>query len=253
MAGRLRPPCLFQVTHGSSRSAPGNGAQRKSRTWRALLRVAAAGHQAARPSPREGAGRHGGSRKPSESRWHTVFCLASGPSLTPEDCEAVRAWRSQEEGRGVIVTNTTFRAVPWADALYAMDEVWWRFHRREVADCFRGELFSHGHRPGVVRVRHPYLGAQGQNSGAGAIAVAHRFGARRAYLLGYDCQHTGGRTHWHGDHAKGSGVGNAGSVDSWPAQFKDLLRFVPGLEIINCSRATALSVFPRASLEDVLT
>lgn len=134
-----------------------------------------------------------------------------------------------------------------------MDEVWWRYHRQEIGDNFRGAKFSHGHRPGVTRVRHPYLGAQGQNSGAGAIAVAHHFGARRVLLLGYDCQHTGGKTHWHGDHVKGAGVGNAGSVDRWPAQFRDLLRFVPGLEIINCSRATALSVFPRASLEDVLT
>ena len=77
------------------------------------------------------------------------------------------------------------------------------------------------------------------------------FGARRIYLLGYDCQHTGGQRHWHGDHPKG--MGNAGTVAKWPRQFRELVRFVPGAQIINCSRETALTVFPRAPLESVLT
>lgn len=133
-----------------------------------------------------------------------------------------------------------------------MDQKWWDFHRAEVAQVFRGELYSHGQRRGVTRVRHPWFGNQGQNSGAGAIAVAHRFGARRVILLGYDCQHTGGRAHWHGDHPAGGGSGNAGSVTSWPAQFRALARHLLGVDVINCSRATALTVFPRANLEEVL-
>lgn len=133
-----------------------------------------------------------------------------------------------------------------------MDEKWWNHHRAEVARVFRGDLYSHGQRRGVIRVRHAYLGRQGQNSGAGAIAVAHRFGARRVILLGYDCQHTGGRRHWHGDHPTGGGSGNAGSVNDWPGQFRELAGYLLGVEVINCSRATALTVFPRAKLEEVL-
>lgn len=133
-----------------------------------------------------------------------------------------------------------------------MDAKWWDYHREEVARVFRGDLYSHGYRRGVQRVRHPYLGQQGQNSGAGAIALAHRFGARRVILLGYDCGYDGARRHWHGDHPEGGGSGNAGSVDKWPAQFRALRRTVPGLDIINCSRKTALTIFPRANLEDVL-
>jgi len=133
-----------------------------------------------------------------------------------------------------------------------MDKAWWDYHRAEVTGTFRGDLYSHGHRRGVECVRHAYFRQQGQNSGAGAIAVAHRFGARCVILLGYDCQYTGGRRHWHGDHPVGGGSGNAGSVAKWPAQFRDLARCVPGTQIINCSRETALTVFPLAKLEDVL-
>lgn len=69
-------------------------------------------------------------------------------------------------------------------------------------------------------------------------------------MIGYDCQKTGGKAHWHGDHPKP--LGNAGAVDKWPAQFKDMLRYLRGVSVINCSRETALSCFPRATLEEFL-
>ena len=69
-------------------------------------------------------------------------------------------------------------------------------------------------------------------------------------LSGYDCQHTGGKAHWHGNHPKG--LGNAGSVDKWPNQFRMLAARLPNIKIINCTRETALNVFPRGTLEEVL-
>lgn len=89
-----------------------------------------------------------------------------------------------------------------------------------------------------------------QNSGAGAIAVAVGFGARRVVLLGYDCQRTKGKAHWHADHP--AGLGNAGSLDKWPAQFAEVARKFPAVDIVNCTRSTALECFRRASLEDML-
>lgn len=133
-----------------------------------------------------------------------------------------------------------------------MDSAWWDYHRADVLKTFQGERFSHGFRAGVQRVRHPYYVLQGQNSGAGAIALAHKFGARRVILLGYDCCYHGKRRHWHGDHPEGGGSGNAGSVERWPGQFAELARLVRGMDIINCSRRTALTVFRRAKLEEAL-
>lgn len=151
----------------------------------------------------------------------------------------------------MIVVNTTFRLAPWADALYAMDRKWWDVHIDEVRRKFKGELTSiqwrcHGVKK-VTGLNPP------RNSGAGAIALAARYGARRVLLLGYDCQHTGGERHWHGDHPPGT-AGNAApkTVAKWPQQFRELKSRLRGIEVINATRETALDVFPRAELEQVL-
>ena len=47
--------------------------------------------------------------------------IASGPSLTKEDVDAVR-------GLNVIVINTSYWLAPWADILYACDGHWWDWH-----------------------------------------------------------------------------------------------------------------------------
>lgn len=183
-----------------------------------------------------------------------AFCLASGPSLCAEDVATVANWRNcpDRTDRGVIVVNTTFRMAPWADYLFAMDRRWWKVHGME-AGLFRGEkyaIFSQQRDFNIKVLRHPALETFG-NSGAGAISLAIRKGARRIYLLGYDCQHTQGRTHWHGDHPKQ--LGNAGSMTKWPAQFERIAEVAreQGVEIINCTRETALRAFPKAHLHEI--
>ena len=71
-------------------------------------------------------------------------------------------------------------------------------------------------------------------------------------LLGYDCQKTGGKTHWHGDHPKA--LGNAHSLPNWPRFFANVAKYAitDGTPVVNCSRATALNCFPRAELKDML-
>lgn len=128
-----------------------------------------------------------------------------------------------------------------------MDRDWWGRYVVQARREFAGELVCplvncHGVRQ--AKFDH------GSNSGAGAISLAAHTGARRIVLVGYDCQLTGGRSHWHGDHPKG--LGNAGSLPQWAAQFGSLARRLRGIEVINCSRETALTCFPRAALEDVL-
>ena len=127
-----------------------------------------------------------------------------------------------------------------------MDISWWKMHIDEVRESFRGQLLTaQAHCFGAARI------GWHRNSGAGAIAAAAHFGASRIILIGYDCQHTGGKTHWHGSHPRG--LGDAGSVHKWPAQFARVARELKGIEIINCSRETALTCFKRARLEDVLS
>lgn len=136
-----------------------------------------------------------------------------------------------------------------------MDEQWWRVHIEEVRGLFCGSLYSSNNlarKYGVMHLPPPFRPYG--NSGAGAIAVASAGGASSVVLLGYDCQHTNGKRHWHGDHPPGT-AGNAApkTIARWPEQFKKLACAIGSVEVVNCSRETALTVFPRARLEDVLT
>lgn len=179
---------------------------------------------------------------------NAAVCLASGPSLTPEDIAMVKEWRDADSSRYVIVVNTTFRAAPWADELYAMDRKWWNAHLAEVKSTFTGKLSTPLN--GVHAAQH-VTHDKGKNSGYGALALAILRGAKRIILLGYDAQHTDGKTHWHGDHPEG--LGSAGSVARWPSDFERAQRQYAGrVEIINASRQTALTCFQRMALEDAL-
>lgn len=132
-----------------------------------------------------------------------------------------------------------------------MDVDWWKEHLTEVNAKFEGLRFSSNKLPKGFWVTHlpaPHFKAH-HNSGCGAIALAVQGGARQVLMLGYDCQKTGGKAHWHADYAK---LGNAGSIEKWPARFQALADACRGVEIINCSRETALEVFPRMSLEEAL-
>lgn len=179
-----------------------------------------------------------------------VVCMASGPSLCAEDVARVRTWREAAADRAVYVTNTTFRLAPWADVLYAHDQAWWKHYTAEVDAVFGGERISA--RAGCLRygatILPPHFPSC-HNSGADAVSLAIFRGASRVVMLGYDCQHTGGKTHWHGNHPPG--LGDAVSIKKWPAKFAGLVGRAGG-RIVNASRETALTVFPRVSLEEAL-
>lgn len=178
-----------------------------------------------------------------------AVCLASGPSLIQEDIETVRQWRERTGGL-VYVTNTTFRSALWADVLFSMDGRWWRVYALEAKATFKGDLVtsSQSYKSyGITFSRHLTFG----NTGAGMVNLAFHRGARKILLLGYDAQLTNGKVHHHGDHPKP--LCNALSYPHWPGQFERLAQALKGkVEIINCSRETALKCFPKMSLEDVI-
>lgn len=193
--------------------------------------------------------------QPVVGRWDRVVCLASGPSLTAEDVELVRQWRiadaPQGERRGVIVVNTTFRLAPWADALFAMDRTWWNKHIAEVDAVFLGQRFSNNGHTAKMKATHVKITSYG-NSGAAAVSFAASAEAKQIILLGYDCKYSdSGLRHWHGDHPQG--LGNAARIDLWHVKFERLAKEQGvGREILNASRDTALTCFPRISLEEAL-
>lgn len=190
--------------------------------------------------------------------------MASGPSLCAEDVKLVRQWRKEGGGK-VAVVNTTFRMAPWADLLYACDGGWWRTYGSEVNEKFTGDLMftyaQYGERFGAKRVksvgrkglsRNTDTITTGGNSGHQCIHAVRNLGAKRIILLGFDMAHTYGQAHWHGNHPRG--LGNAGQCGKWIELMRPLAAGLEaeGVEVINCSRHTALDCFKRAGLADTL-
>lgn len=182
-------------------------------------------------------------------RGRTVACIASGPSLTAEDCELVRA-----AGLPTIVVNTSFRLAPWADILYAMDAAWWEAYHAELSEVFRGQRWGYVRAPkyGVTPTKDKIYPSGTGNSGSYAISLAVVCKPIQVLLLGYDCQFSEGRKHWHPDHP--GRMSNAGSIKRWPYQFSLVAKYAEsrGVRVVNCSRSTALGCFERMTLEEAL-
>lgn len=174
---------------------------------------------------------------------HTIVCLASGPSLSLEDVEVIA-----QSGLFTIAVNRTYEIAPFARIIYAGDDRWWSNYHDKTPDnmdkwtCARHSASKYGLNLHVAI--GPY------NSGLRALQLAVDGGAKRVILLGYDCQHTGGQAHWHEPYV---GLGNAVSVKKWPGQFSHYAKQVKSkVEIVNCTRETALTCFVRKSLTEAL-
>jgi hypothetical protein len=173
-----------------------------------------------------------------------VFVLASGPSLNAHDIELVRA-----SNIPTIVVNRTWECVPFSTIIFAGDELWWRKYHNSIN--IPAELWTCSP-PAAHRYRLKLLTRKGPfNSGLRAIQLAIHLGATRIYLLGYDCRYDGEKRHWHDDYPPG--MGNAHSVKKWAGQFDKLASEYRGrVDIVNCSRSTALICFEKIALEVIL-
>lgn len=196
----------------------------------------------------------------------TIGVCASGPSLTLDDCDLLR--RNVDE---VIAVNDSWRMVR-ADHLYAADAHWWHYHIKDINCGFTGQRWScdppgntnwckHDPVAWHINVMECDIGAKGLstdpkrvhsggNSGYQAINLALHLGAQRVVLLGYDMHNHSGKSHWFGDHPKNFANRN-GNPDRFIAAFRTIQPGAYGLEILNCSRTTALDAFPRVALEEV--
>lgn len=133
-----------------------------------------------------------------------------------------------------------------------MDRQWWETHLDEVNRLFRGARYTINTLPPkfqTTRLSASNFETYG-NSGASCISLAAAGGASRILLLGFDCQKTGGKSHWHGDHPPN--LGNAAQIDRWHERFNQQAQDLAKIKIINCSRETALRCWPRADLGDML-
>lgn len=192
--------------------------------------------------------------------WSREICVlvGAGPSAT---ADAVAELRGQAR---VLAINTSYQLAPWADALYACDGRWWKWH--EGAPEFAGMKVTHDadvarhyglrrislldmHDPQAHRLvlDPPGLLGRGENSGFQALNLLLQFGARRIGLLGIDF--TGER--WHGahpnnPHRRGQ---NPDTLRRWREIFDQQAAAIAalGADVVNLSGISELQAFPRMS------
>lgn len=156
-----------------------------------------------------------------------------------------------------VAANCAVFFAPWADYWYAADSKFWNYYGVK-GEWFKGARYTMAARyPGVIRWRPTGWSSHGGNSGHQSLQFAVEHGAERVLLLGFDHQHTGGKSHFHGDHPHNRRVrlGNAPACNSWVAKMKRSALELKkrGVEVINLSRETALECFPRSTVDEWLS
>lgn len=178
--------------------------------------------------------------------------VGSGASLRREDI-----FKASKHVDRVIVINDNYLLYPQADILYFCDAKWANYHqeRKEYKE-FKGIKATLSKHPTAdwhfknageygLSIKYTEL-CNGGNSGYQAINLALLLGARKIYLLGFDCKADDpASSHWFGDHTFAKSVTGVWDrvLKMYWQQFPEVLKKnYPDRQIINLTRDTALSM-----------
>jgi hypothetical protein len=197
--------------------------------------------------------------------WSNEACaiVASGPSAKRVSIGALRGKLR------VIAIKECVELCPWADVVYGCDAAWWR--NALGLPKFTGLKVSATPRittrfPDIEILKIPDPSSDrlalttpgsvgsGGNSGFQALNLAVQFGARRVLLIGFDMTDRYG-VHWYG-RANGNGRSNPAewNFKRWRAGFDtaSVQLKTAGVQVLNASDLSALTCFPKVTLEQVL-
>jgi hypothetical protein len=188
----------------------------------------------------------------------TVFILAGGPSLRGFDANVLRG-----RGRIVAIKESALLA-PFADVLLFVDGPWY-YRERALIDAFAGAVVTTATNAALSRCK---LMRRGDAEGLAAARdtlnfscttvqaalnfVAHT-GAGRGVLLGLDAgYHPGGPAR---HHDRNPVPPPAGAFDRQAAALATLVAPLRerGVEILNATPGSRLTLWPRIDLNDVLS
>ncbi len=205
---------------------------------------------------------------PREFEGKTVAVIATGPSLTQEDCDAV-----SDSGIPTIVISDAHILCPWAEVLYSADKKWWDWHAEKIsfdglkligekggskiAPFLQEIMLDPGQQNGFEPDPSQPI-RKGSNSGFQGIGVAAHMGASKIVLLGFDMKAESGRpTHffgWHPNECNGKCGPSPDRYERWVQLFDGLATGAEqsGVKIVNCSRKTAITAFERMTIDDFI-
>jgi hypothetical protein len=190
-----------------------------------------------------------------------VAIIGAGPSAKKAGVEALK------DRIHVIAINESWNLCPWAEVLYSCDEGWWKLH--DGVKQFAGLKVAHSptaiqRYPDIKRVvvepscndikmaEPGELGAAG-NSGFQAMNLALQFGVNGILLVGFDC-HLDYGCHWHGRHPPPLTNPAQSNVNRWIKGFEGVASKLKmmGVQVINCSLDSALTAYPKMTIEGAL-
>ena len=203
------------------------------------------------------------SKLPDFSVDDTTVVIASGPSLVEEDTDLLK-WTL---GISTVAVNASFKRAPWAEIIYMGDfqavkayypEVEHLRQQSRIWTCtdLAAEQFNVNLVRGVADhglSKQPGTITMGGNSGHQALHLAVTCGAKRVILLGFDMMlGAAGEKHWHPDHP--APLIQQLCLDEWIHAMGLMARDLEaaGVEVVNCSRRTALTCFRRGDLREEL-
>ena len=126
----------------------------------------------------------------------TVCCIATGPSLTQQQVDTARA-----KGFRLFACNNAYQLAPDAELLYAVNIEWWDHYWSEVKDlpCAKwttNKAAADKYPINWIRERNAAglceqsgVIHHGHGSGYSLVSMAHKAGADRIVLLGYDLKY----------------------------------------------------------------
>jgi hypothetical protein len=186
--------------------------------------------------------------------------MATGPSLTEEVVEYVR----EHKGDHIVFgCNDVYKICDFMDVHYACDTRWWAFNGEEFRKLFPtqeswtqcqksaekfGLNFTKGKHDTGLSI-NPDLIHFGSNSGYQQLNIAFLMGCNKFILLGYNMQHTQGKSHFFGDHQ--GGMNNNSPYKSFLQKYGTIQEPIKKL-IVNCTTESALQTFRKSTLEEEL-
>ena len=191
----------------------------------------------------------------------TIVCLATGPSLTQADVDAVAVRRDRVRA---IAIKDAYDLAPWADVVYGAGgdaTKWWQRNGDRVVAQHRGLRFTldplaakwasvlqWGEETGLSS--DPSRLARGRNSGYQAINLAVLLGASKIILLGYDLKTAGRRENFFEGPTKGAAHRFADFRPFFATLVQPLQAL--GVSVINCTSGSALECFEKMPLAEAL-
>lgn len=172
--------------------------------------------------------------------------IGGGPSVTPEQIEAVRKWRGSGKDRVVCVVNRAFEEIDWADYCFSRDTKFLHSFS-EGLEKWPGQVLV-GNRTFTPPWTRLIPGIQSYISGAAAIEAMAKLGCTVQYLIGADGHHKGGE-HWFKNYED---LKNAPNIDKWNEYYAEALRHTVGVDVYNLSPGTAVTAVPTADFEEMI-